>query len=228
MTLPWLQDHYTVRRNRWQLDYGRRITRCYQYHKSSQNGEDMGYSMICKDWKSWSLQEEKSSWPFVSLTSSQTLGPEDFTYMPVWAPALPLHRHCPLIVTCQQFCLSPRPLYTTTWHILPKRKSDSVISLLRLIQCLWWLEGWVVSMLPSKPIRTRKRCFLRVRYLLPPGVQCQADLQSHEQTVLTPTPPPATFALSCAPSLCRGNRPLFPANPHLLLTCPVLFLILIF
>lgn len=108
---------------------------------------------------------------------------------------------------------------------LPKCKSDSVISLLKLIQGLLRtcrINGFHVAKQTYKDLEEAASYVSGTSPSSRPGVQCLADLQSHEHTILTLTPPPATFSFSCAPSLCRGSQPLFPAIPHLLLTCPVL------
>lgn len=80
-------------------------------------------------------------------------------------------------------------------------------------------------------LQGRWRCwFLCVMYhlFLPfslgcPSVQCLANLQFREHTVLT-RHHPFTFVFACARSMWRCSQVLFPANLHLAVTCPILTL----
>ena len=140
MTLLLFQDHYTVRKNRLQLSYGRRAIRFHQYQDSKQNGEEMGNSMTWNGWKGWSLTKKKTFLNMHFIDTQSSTGSRGFYLLdnlgPHVAPPSPL----PSSVTHRSFCLSPcptipsSPLYT---NIFLKWKYDSVISLLKVIQWLF-------------------------------------------------------------------------------------------
>lgn len=178
MTLLSFWDHYSVRKNRAQSSYGRGVMRLHGYQDSNWSGGD-GKQYDVKRLKRLQSKKWKFFWKCILLTSSKCWVPR---ILPVWwaGPCLaspsPLPGDC-----CIQILLFfsqpsiPSSLYTTICHISQKWKSDSVISLLKVIQRLFltWkirdshivkrtyqdlgdaasFASWAISFFPFLPLR---------------------------------------------------------------------------
>lgn len=167
------------------------------------------------------IQSSSGSWGFYP---HDNLGPHTASPSPFQAS---LHTSLfPFSLSCHPFFFSLHKHLT----ILLKCKSDSVISLLKVIPWLLmtcWISGSHVAKQTYEDLGDAASfvswTIASFPFLLLPRIQYLADLQFHEYTVFQSHPlPQPVISFVCAPSSWRGSQVLSPAKLHPTVICSIL------